>query len=200
MKKSDFSIVAVVFGLSLLSSPLLSDEPVATVAFSEAELSEKWTAAKGKWQVADGKLKGAEVASDDHAAVMNYKAPHTDTEVSLKFQLAGSKGFHLSFNHPKGHLFRVLVSENGVALRLDKDKKDPKSKPETLATAKGKFEQGKWYTMKFSTKGETATAEFDNGVKLEGSHANLTKKKTGFRLVLKGDGVLFDDFTIASLK
>ncbi len=33
-------------------------------------------------------------------------------------------------------------------------------------------------------------------VELKGSHASLAREKTGYRLVVKGDGVLFDDFAV----
>ena len=52
---------------------------------------------------------------------MNALAPSTQ---GGRLTLAGSKGFHLSYNHAKGHLFRVLVSETDVTVRTDKDKKD----------------------------------------------------------------------------
>ena len=180
-----------------LSSPLLSlaGSPDAhSDDFSAPSLAEPWKAAKGSWTVEDGKLKGAEVAADKHAAVLTYPALHTDSKVSLSFQLAGSQGFHLSFNHPKGHLFRVVVSEGGVSLRSDKDKKDPESKSVLLDQKETQFDQGKTHTLICETKGDTATVTIDDSVKLTGSHTSLASEKTGYRLVVKGDGVLFDDF------
>ncbi len=182
-------------------TPTLSSAAAKAVSaddFSKAELSKKWAAAKGAWSVIDGSLKGAEIASDKHAAVLTYKMPHTDSALRLSFQLAGSKGFHLSFNHPKGHLFRIMVTEKDALIRTDKDKKDPASKSVAMDKKPGKFEQGKWYTLLCETKGDHVAVQFDNGVKLEGSHESLTKKKTGYRLIVKGEGVLFDDFSVIS--
>ena len=118
----------------------------------------------------------------------------------FSFALAGSKGFSLSYNHPKGHLFRVNVTETKVSVLMDKDKKDPSSKQELLETKKASFKQGKAHTVTCETKGDTVKVTFDDGKgpTLTGKHAGLAKEKTGYRLVLKGDGVLFDDFAVSN--
>ncbi len=194
MIKSLFSVFAVFAVTTAFADPVASDD------FSSAELSKSWAVAKGTWKVVDDKLSGAELASDDHVAVITYKAPHIDSKVKFSFQLNGSKGFGLSFNHPKGHLYRVNVTQAGAQVNLDKDKKDPASKAIALAKAEGKFKQGETYTMTCENVGDTVKVEFDNGVKLEAKHEKLTNRKTGYRLVLKGEGVLFDDFTVLSSK
>ncbi|MDF1737971.1 MAG: hypothetical protein P1U86_02335 [Verrucomicrobiales bacterium] len=186
------SLLAAGFTCSAFGDDVIKDD------FSGESLSGSWAAVKGDWKIEDGMLSGAELESDKHAAVLNYSAPHNSNDGEIKFQLNGSKEFHLSFNHPKGHLYRVIVKEDGVSLRTDKDKKDPASKAINLETVKGAFEQGKTYTMRFKVADGTATAEFDNGLKVTGTHELLKKKKTGYRLIIKGDGVLFDDFIIHS--
>lgn len=190
---------AVLLAISL-SVPALcrAETPAAKEEFSNPALSDQWTAAKGTWTVENGKLKGVELASDDHAAVMTRIAPHMESKVSFSFQLAGSEGFSLSFNRDKGHLFRINISQTGAALVTDKDKKDPESKSISLDKKAATFEQGKTYTLTCETKGDSVKVSFDNGLALAGSHPSLATKKTGYRLVLKGAGVLFDDFTIHS--
>jgi hypothetical protein len=178
-------------------SCLCAEDHVAIDSFESKELSSKWAAAKGQWETVNNQLKGTELASDEHAAVLTYKSPHTDSKAQLSFMLAGSKGFHLSFNHAKGHLFRVVVAEESVRINLDKDKKDPTSKPVTLTRKKATFEQGKWYTLTCQTKGEEVNVEIGE-IKLKGTHKLLAKPKTGYRIVLKGTGVIFDDFKILS--
>ena len=190
-----------VFTLALCVSFLQAKNPEpAADDFSKSELSSKWKAAKGKWTVEDGALKGVELPADEHSAVLTYTAPHTDSKVSFSFELAGSKGFSLSFNHAKGHLFRVNVSDSKVMVLMDKDKKDPASKSELLETKKANFKQGKKHTITCETKGDTVTVTFDDGSgpTLTGKHAGIAKEKTGYRLVLKGDGVLFDDFVVSN--
>lgn len=182
--------------VSAFSSLALGEELSATDDFSEATLSSSWAAAKGTWKIDDGMLSGAELTEDKHAAVLTYKAPHTDSKIEFDFKLNGSKGFALSYNHAKGHLFRVNVTGAGASLQLDKDKKDPASKAMKLAEGEGAFEAGKVYHIVCTTAGETATVEFSNGIKLSGTHAALAKGKTGYRFIVKGDGVLFDNVEV----
>ena len=193
---SNFFLAGTVALLGLLSTVNAGDA-IAKDDFSSDQLSSKWAAAKGTWKIIDGKLSGSELASDKHAAVATYRSPHTNTKVQFSFQLNGSKGFHLSFNHPKGHLFRVLVSEKEIQIRTDKDKKDPSSKPVMLGKAAVNLEQGKTYTMTYQTAGDSATVAIGDW-KVEGKHESLTRPKTGYRLIIKGAGVLFDDFAILS--
>ncbi|MDF1751720.1 MAG: hypothetical protein P1U89_02980 [Verrucomicrobiales bacterium] len=190
-------ILTVAAACTCLSLLLHAAEPVESIDFSTDSLGKKWKAIKGTWKVSDGKLSGAELASDKHAAVLFYPLAHQDSKVQVSFQLNGSENFHLSFNHPKGHLYRVIVSENEVRINLDKDKKDPDSKAVALAKAKGTFEQGKTYTLTCESSGDTVKATI-NDVSLQGTHEKLKMTKTGYRFIIKGEGVLFDDFVIHS--
>lgn len=182
--------------VSLAIALARSDEPVASDDFSAAALSESWTAAKGAWTIEDGKLKGAELASDQHAAVLSYAAPHTDSKVGIAFQLAGSEGFHLSYNHAKGHLFRVVVSGGEVSVRTDRNKKDPASRPEPIGKAAVAIAPGEPHTLTCETKGEQVVVTLDGKEIVSGSHPSLSAAKTGYRLVVQGGGVLFDDFAV----
>lgn len=196
---SRIPVFAVAICAILSSAPVSpAKEPGKTADdFSSSKLSDSWKAAKGNWSVEDGRLMGVELAADKHAAVLTYVAPHTDSKVSFSFALAGSKGFSLSFNHAKGHLFRVGVSESEVNVRTDKDKKDPSSKSVLLDKKSARFKQGETHTITCETKGDTVTVTVDGkGPTLTGTHAALAKEKTGYRLVLKGEGVFFDDFVV----
>jgi Domain of Unknown Function (DUF1080) len=167
--------------------------------YSDSQLHKTWTVNKGDWQINNGVLVGKEKASDQHAAVLTYSLPNRDSAVQFSFKSDGAKSFNLSLNHAKGHLFRVILAPNGVVLSKDKDKKDPKSKIETLAKAEAKFETGKWYTILVEIEGEKVTAQTDNGIKIEGSHADLNVDKTGYRFVTSGESVSISDFKVWEL-
>lgn len=167
--------------------------------FTAGKLGPKWSIAKGSWEVASGTLVGKEKAADKHAAVLSYNHPHRDSVMQFSFKLDGAKTFNLSFNHAKGHLFRVILAPNGMVLSKDKDKSDPKSKAETLAKADTKFEAGKWYTLLVEIEGDKVTAQIDNGVKVQGSHVALNVEKTGYRFVTGGESVSLADVKIWEL-
>lgn len=157
--------------------------------------------AKGEWKVVDGILLGKELAADKHAAVLNYQIKNRDSAVKFSFKLDGStSGFNFSLNHAKGHLFRAVVTANGLSINLDKDKSDPASKAVVLATAKGSFEQGQWYTMLIEMKGNSVAVQTDNGLSVSASHDTLDTEKPNYRFVMKGDSLSLDDLMIWNVK
>lgn len=164
--------------------------------FERAELGKGWAGVRGDWEIKDGVLTGAEKASDKHAAVLNLNRPNTDSIVAFRFKLDGPETFNLSFNHAKGHLFRVTVGPNGLVLTKDKDKKDPKSKMINMATAKGSFKQGQWHSILVEVKGDKVVAQTSNGLKVSGSHGDFLTEKPSYRFVMKGQHLLIDDLKI----
>lgn len=178
--------------------PLLNQpgKLVVDEKFAGDALPGSWGGVQGDWQVRDGAVVGKEKASDEHPAVLFLNQPHRDAIVRFSFKLDGAKGFNLSFNQLKGHLFRVTVAADGLALSKDKDKKDPKSKAVQLGKAAGKFEAGKWHTLFLETKGGKVSVQADNGAKVEGSHPELDVDKTGYRFVMRGESLRLADVKV----
>ena len=189
--------LSILLSLSLVSSALFGEE--MTEGFSSGEVPEAWAVAKGDWQVQDGVLVGKELASDKHAAVLTIPDSHGDSKISFKFRADGMKMFALSYNHPKGHLFRVKIDSKTVMLIMDKDKKDPASKAETLEKKEFAASSGEWIDVSCEVKGNRAIVKFGD-VELSGSHDNLTKGKTGYRFVVAGESVAIDDIAYESAK
>lgn len=192
---SPFRAILVASSALSISVGILAAETVVSDDFSGSQLSGKWNVAKGSWTLSEGKLKGVELDADKHAAVATYAAPHTDSKVTFTSQLAGSTGFHLSFNHAKGHLFRVIVTEKEVSVRTDKDKKDPASVSEVIGKTGLLTRQGETHTLTCETSGDRISLQIDGKEVVSGRHSALTSPKTGYRLVVQGTGVLFDDFS-----
>jgi hypothetical protein len=185
--------------LFLALPPLSAADPVLKADFSTEALPEGWQGMKGEWKVVDGALTGAELESDKHAAVFSIPDPHKDSSLRFRFRLDGAKGFNLSYNHAKGHLFRVAVAGGTVTLTMDKDKKDPASKAEVLGKADFAVKPGEWVEMTCSVEGTTAKVTCGD-VTLTGAHENLAKEKTGYRFIVQGASVGFDDIAFASVK
>ena len=164
--------------------------------FAGDALPGSWGGVQGDWQVRDGAVVGKEKASDEHPAVLFLNQPHRDAILRFSFKLDGAKGFNLSLNQLKGHLFRVTVAADGLTLSKDKDKKDPKSKAVQLGKAAGKFEAGKWHTLFLETKGGKVSVQADNGAKVEGSHPELDVDKTGYRFVMRGESLRLSDVKV----
>jgi len=167
--------------------------------FAGGALPKLWAAAKGDWQVRDGALVGKEKASDKHAAVIGLNQPNRNSVIRFSFQLNGAKALHLSLNHAKGHLFRVVVTPETVSVRKDVDKRDPKSKAVALGNAQTKFATGQWYTMLVEIAGPKVAVQTDNGAKLAGNHPGLDVDKTGYRFVTSGESVMISDLKVWEL-
>lgn len=186
--------------LTLVSSPVLrSADPVLKADFASESLPEGWKGMKGEWNVVDGALVGTELAADKHAAVFSIPDPHVNSTLKMKVRLDGAKGFHLSYNHAKGHLFRVALTGGQATLSMDKDKKDPASKAEALAKETVSLKPGEWVEISCAVEGTKVKVTVGDVV-LEGTHPNLAKEKTGYRFVVQGQSVAFDDVAFASSK
>ncbi len=143
---------------------------------------------------------GRELPADNHAAVLTLKQPNRDSVLRFSFKLDGTKAFNVSFNHARGHLFRIVIRNNGLVINKDKDKRDPKSKVEQLAQADGKFEPGKWYTLQVAIRGEEVSARADNGVEASARDKRLDVEKTGYRFVTRGASLVLDDVNVWDVK
>jgi hypothetical protein len=157
--------------------------------FSSGSLAKPWTVAKGDWQVKDGIVTGKEKQEDKHNAVLALAQPNRNSVIQVSFRLDGAKMFHLSNNHAKGHLFRVIVVAGGLSISKDKDAKDPNSKGAVLARSDAKFEPGKWYTLMVEVQGGSVNVQTDNGVKLAASDRELDRDKINYRFVTAGESL-----------
>lgn len=165
---------------------------VAEDAFGSAQLAKVWAQNKGEWQVRDGALVGTIKESDHHPAVLLLGVPNHSSIIRFSFKFDGTKGFALSYNQAKGHLFRILVTGDGLTVSKDKDKKDEKSKSATLAQASGKIAPGEWHTMLVEVQGGKVTVQTDTGLKAEAANHELDVDKTGYRFVTSATVALDD--------
>jgi hypothetical protein len=164
--------------------------------FKAGALEAPWTVAKGDWVPQDGALVGKEKASDNHPAVLFLKLPARDSIIRFSYKLDGAKTFALSYNEPKGHLFRITVATDSLTATKDKDKKDEASKPEQLGKTATSLPEGEWHTMLVEVKGDQVEVQTDNGAKLEAKNTSLAVDKTGYRFVIKGESLLLDDVRV----
>ncbi len=172
-----------------------------TVESFDKGLAESMLVVKGEWKVVDGVLVGKELDADMHAAVLSLQRKNRNSLVRFSFKLDGTtSGLHLSLNHEKGHLFRVVVSPSSLSLNLDKDKNDPSSKPLVLDKAQASFVAGKWITLQVEILGDTVVAHTDTGAVVKAQHASLDTDKPNYRFVMKGDSLSIDDVLIADIK
>jgi hypothetical protein len=157
-------------------------------------LKAPWVMPKGKWEVKDGALWGAEVKADKHAAVLHYNKKNHNLVTQFDFELHGAKFLHLSFNHAKGHhLWRLMITEKGLVLQKDKDKKDPNSKAERLAEAEVAIKPGERHTVTVEIVGEQIVARLDDQATLKASNPAFDTEKPNIRFIVSGESALLDN-------
>ena len=164
--------------------------------FDASQLGKGWTTPKGDWQIKDGAVIGKEKKEDMHAAVLTLTQPFKNTAIKYSFKADGAQGVTLSFNHPKGHLFRIAINNDGLVINKDPDKAVVGSKAKPLAKAEGKFPAGQWHTLLVEIQGDKVAVQADNGVKAQASDPSLNVEKTGYRFVMRGETLSLDDLTI----
>lgn len=166
--------------------------------FEKGKLSDTWSQIRGEWNVVNGEVVGKELKADKHAAVFHCLKKNRNSVVKFSFKLNGAEGFHFSLNHRKGHLFRAIVSADSLIVRTDADKRNKSIKSEVIGTAKGVFNQNKWYTMQVEMVGDKVAVVTDNGLKVVGQHPRLDTEKPNYRFILKGEYLVLDDLQVHS--
>lgn len=164
--------------------------------FSKPSLDSKWKPAKGKWEIKDGALKGTELASDMHPAVIHAPIAQTDGVYQFDFCFEGGKATHLSLNGAKGHICRVIISPTGFQVRKDGSKTDEKDKGVLLDSCKMNFEKGKWYTMIVETSGKEVLARVDDKHFAFGEDDKVASPKAMFGFPVSGDSVCIDNVKV----
>jgi hypothetical protein len=191
-KDADFKLLAGKASKSVVK--LNFDE--GKVAKEAPKLPKGWVANKGEFQVRDGAIVGWEKKEDKHAAVLTLQKPFKNSIARFSFKRDGVTGFNVSFNHAKGHLFRILINDDGLVINKDRDKNDPMSKPQALGKAEGAFPMGQWHTLQIEIVGDRVVVQGDNGAKLDVRHPALDVEKTGYRFVTRGSSLWLDDINV----
>ena len=165
-------------------------------SFADSALSREWGVAKGEWLVKDGILIAKEKTEDKHAGVCALNLLNHNSIIRFSYRLIGAKALTLSFNHAKGHLFRVSLGAESITLSKDKDKADTSAKPLQLAKVEAPKNGAEWTTIQVEMLGQKVAVTTDSGLKLEGEDAALDVDKTGYRFVISGESAELDGVKI----
>jgi len=162
--------------------------------FTGSSLDPAWKKLKGKWELTDGALKGVELKSDNHPAVIRRDLNAKDLIAQFSFKFDGGKQTSFSLNNEKGHVCRVVIKPDGFTLMKDADKKAG-TKGVMLASRKVDIKPGEWHTMLVEVVGNEMLASLDGGKGKEhlafGSNPAVNVPKTNFGFPASGEGVSF---------
>lgn len=205
--RTPFKISAVVLLCGHMTT--IAAEPVVAT-FSEPERPKNWTVNFGAWDVKDGVLVARELEKDQHAAASRWQIPMADGIVKLKLKFAGAKFFHIGFDpapgqlDKQGHLYSLVVMPTQAQIRKHKDKANPASKEETLATASFAANEGQWLNIELKTEGDRVTAtiggQLGSVAKLEASDPTFHVSKPTVVFRVGGEAVQLDDVSVTVTK
>jgi hypothetical protein len=157
-----------------------------------AALGKGWKASKGKWEVVDGAIRGAELKADMHGAVARHDVTMKDAVIEYSFKLDGTKQTTLSLNGAKGHVSRVLVRPTGITVQKDdQDGKNGPDKAVPLDTVEVPVKAGEWHTLVVELRGPDILATLDGKHTAYGSHAAIDVEKTNLGLTVAGESASF---------
>lgn len=159
-------------------------------------LGKEWRTAKGKWEIVDGALRGAELKADKHGAVTRHLMPFRDVVIQYSFKLEGARQTSLSINDARGHCCRLLVNATGFEVRKDSHDHNMADKTVVLERRALPIQPGTWHTVVVEIRGKEMLARLDGAAVAYGAHETLAVDKTNFGLTVAGESASFKDLRV----
>ncbi len=158
-------------------------------------LAKGWMDGKGKWLIADGALRGSELASDMHGAVKRLPIKLDNAVIQYSFKLEGAKTTTLSINAAKGHISRVKILPTGFSVQKDADKKKSE-KAVVLDTVTTSISPNEWHTIVVELSGKDIVAKLDGKHVAFGSHDGIAMPKANIGFTVAGESVSFKNLRV----
>ncbi|HYR57068.1 MAG TPA: hypothetical protein VEO95_00495 [Chthoniobacteraceae bacterium] len=162
---------------------LLSDD------LNQAPDGKAWRAAKGKWEAADGAVRGAELAADNHPGVIRHALPFKDAVIQYDVKLDGAKMTTFSINDEKEHVARVLLMPNAFRVQKDDHDHDGPDKAVVFGQRAVKLAPGEWHTVVIEIVGDTMLATLDGRNATFGSHELIATQKANIGFTVSGESI-----------
>lgn len=159
-------------------------------------LGKEWRAAKGKWEVVNGAIRGAEQKADMHGAVARHAMPFQNVIIQYDFKLEGARQTSLSINAAKGHLCRVVINPTTLSVRKDSLDKNVTDEAAVLDTRNTTVAPNVWHTLVIEIRGQEMLATLNGKETAFGSHPGLEKEKANFGFTVAGEAVSFRNLRV----
>ncbi len=164
----------------------------------KSPLSSEWKVAKGTWEPKDGVLTGTELLAEKHAAVLWHQVPMQTGTVTCEFMLETGKTLILGCDGDR-HVGRIVITPQALQVRDDSTEVKGKTPSTLLATTKISLKPGEWHTLTYEWSGDRMTGKVD-GAKVEGTSANLAKKKVRWWFAIGGGSVKLRNIKVSGVK
>ena len=164
MNRTLFSFLALSTALhvSAAAKPLLAI-PGKVIYESKLDTApgEPWKSPKGKWELLDGVLRGAEKPEDKHGAVTRLPNKLGDFVIEYEFKFEGARATSLSINAAKDHMARIMITPTAVTIQKDDNDHDGPDKAVVFARFATELAPG-WHKVRMEMVGDTMLGKVDD--------------------------------------
>lgn len=194
------SLLSALLALSLTASAAdkaLLAIPSAVIFESKLDTppAAPWKAAKGKWELVEGVMRGSEVAEDMHGAVTRLPNKLQDFVVEYEFKFEGAKSTSLSINAVKDHMARINITPKSVTIQRDDNDHEGPDKSVIFARFPAELAPGTWHKVRMEMVGDSMVGQVDDLVAWGSSDLFKTAKLApGF--TVSGQSVDFRNLSI----
>ncbi len=189
------TLALAAFGLRAEDKPLLAvPGKVIYESKLDAAPSAPWKAAKGKWELVDGVMRGAELEADKHGAVTRLPNKLQNFVIEYEFKFAGARSTSLSINAIKDHMARIMITPKSVAIQKDDNDHEGPDKAVVFARFPAELGDG-WHKVRLEMVDDTMLGKVDDLVAWGANDLFKTEKAApGFTVA--GQSVDFRNLTI----
>lgn len=153
-----------------------------------------WRVLKGKWELADGVMRGAELEADKHGAVLRLPNKLQNFVIEYEFKLAGGRSTSLSINAVKDHMARISITPHSVTIQRDDNDHQGPDKAVVFARFPAELGDG-WHKVRMEMVGDQMLGQVDD-LTAWGADALFTQAKTAPGVTVSGQSVDFRNFSI----
>jgi hypothetical protein len=154
-----------------------------------------WQSGKGKWEIKDGVLVGAEKLEEHHGAMLTKpRLAFHNAVIQVSFRLDGARAFTLDANsQAMGRIIAATVTSTSLKLARSLEGGD---RMEVLDTVPLNLEAGAWHTLLLEMQGNEVVAGIDGKAVAFGAGERIDVDKTSVQLRVGGESAAFKDLRV----
>jgi hypothetical protein len=161
----------------------------------QQKIRKGWMSGKGKWEIKDGVLIGAEKPDEHHGGMLTKPGlAFHNAVVQVSFRLDGANGITLDANSfALGRIIAASVSSTELTLSRSLAGGD---RLEVLDKVPLKLEAGTWYVLLLEMQGENLAASIDGREIAFGSGERIDVDKTSVQLRIRGESAALKNLRV----
>ena len=154
-----------------------------------------WQSGKGKWEIKDGVLVGAEKPEEHHGGMLTKPGlAFHNAAVQVSFRFDGAQGITLDANsNALGRIIAASVSSTELTLARSLAGGD---KLEVLEKVPLNLEAGAWHTLLLEMQGRDLVASIDGRQIAFGTGERIDVDKTSVQLRIRGQAVALKNLRV----